>query len=114
MDVKNALAERPEQVMIIDVRNAPPEILKDKIQRAVEIPESQISSRLTEIPKDKEIILYCCETWCSLGVKAAIVLLENGFRAKELYSGIAAWKGLNLPTEKVAGIRETVEVPCSC
>jgi rhodanese-related sulfurtransferase len=61
------------------------------------VPEPEIGERLAELPKDKLIVLYCCDTWCSLATSAAVVLLNNGYRAKELYGGIAAWETLHLP-----------------
>jgi len=103
VDVMGMLKERPSEVCVVDVRNGPPELLKRKVKGAIVIPQAEIGKRLGELPKEKEIIVYCWETWCRLAVKAAIVLLENGYRAKEMYGGIAAWNTLKLPTEPVSG-----------
>jgi rhodanese-related sulfurtransferase len=99
VDVKHLLKERPEEICLVDVRNGPAELLKEKIPGALVIGQAELARRLGELPKDKEIIVYCWETWCRLAAKAAVVLLEHGFRAKEMYGGIAAWKTLRFPTE---------------
>ena len=82
--------------VVIDVRNPVAPILST-IEGAMWIPEAQISSRMNELPKDKTLVLVCWDTWCSLATSAAIPLLENGFKVKELNGGIAAWKKLHLP-----------------
>ena len=89
--------QAPESFLIVDVRIGS---VSNRIPGAVSIPEPEISSRMGELPKDKLLILYCWETWCSLATKAAVPLLEAGFRVKELFGGIAAWQALNMPTEE--------------
>jgi rhodanese-related sulfurtransferase len=101
MDIQKILKQNPESICIVDVRIGPATLLKEKIKGAIQIPQDQIEQRFNELPKDKIIILYCWETWCSLAVKAAVFLLEKGFTVKELYGGIAAWKTLNFPTEPI-------------
>lgn len=96
MEYVRSVKENPHQYLLLDVRVGPPDIKKDKIEGAVEIPLDQLEERLAELPKDKEIIAYCWDTWCTLAAKAAIILLENGYGAKEMHGGIAAWKTLGL------------------
>ena len=62
-----------------------------------------MAERFGELPKDKLIVLYCWDTWCSLATTAAVVLLEQGYRVKELYGGVAAWQTLHLPREEAHG-----------
>ena len=87
----------PDSLLIVDVRIGP---VPYRIPGAMIIPEPEIISRMNELPKDKLLVLYCWETWCSLATKAAIPLLEAGFRVKELFGGIAAWQALGKPLEK--------------
>jgi len=91
----------PDKMLLIDVRNATPGDMGSIISGAIHIPESEIRNRLSELPKDKTIIVYTWDDWCNLAAHAAIVLLENGFRVMELRGGIAACYTLNLPTEKL-------------
>lgn len=102
MDYMQASKANPDTFVLIDVRNAPPQIMKQKIVGALHIPLSQLSERLSEIPKDKTIVVYCWDVWCNMAAKAAIILLENGFNVQELSGGIAAWNTMNLPVEPVA------------
>lgn len=67
----------PNNYMLIDVRNGKPE---EKITGALVIPQPELLNHLTELPKDKELILYCWDVWCNTASKVALVLLENGFQ----------------------------------
>ena len=89
--------QAPDGILIVDVRIGPVPV---RIPGAVVIPEPDIPARMGELPKDKLLVLYCWETWCSLATKAAIPLLESGFQVKELFGGIAAWQTLGMPLEK--------------
>lgn len=101
MDLIAEQKTSPQKFLLIDVRNAPAQMKHDKITNSVEIPQKELATRLSEVPKDKEIIVYCWDVWCTLSTKAAIILLENGFKVKELYGGIAAWKTLKLPVTEL-------------
>lgn len=89
--------QAPGSLLLVDVRIVP---VPTRIPDAVSIPEPEVTARMDELPKDKLLVLYCWETWCSLATKAAIPLLEAGFRVKELFGGIAAWQALGMPVEK--------------
>jgi rhodanese-related sulfurtransferase len=54
-----------------------------QIPGSLEIPATQMGERLNELPKDKMIVLYCWDTWCSLATTAAVVLADHGYRVKE-------------------------------
>jgi rhodanese-related sulfurtransferase len=82
--------------LLVDVRKRQPRP-KKQIAGSIWFPEPEIAKRLAELPKDKLIILYCWDTWCSLATSAAVLLLKNGYRVKELFGGIAAWEALHLP-----------------
>jgi rhodanese-related sulfurtransferase len=101
IDFLALLKNNPEGLVLVDVRNAPPHILKEKIKGAIILPQKDIEKNLDKLPKDKTIILYCWETWCNLAAKSAIILLENGYNVKELAGRIAAWKTMNFETEAV-------------
>lgn len=96
MDVKRLRETRPDSLVLIDVRVGPKPC---KAQGAIEIPQTEIVARMGELPREKLLVLYCWETWCGLAAKAAVPLLEAGFRVKEMHGGIAAWEKLGLPTE---------------
>jgi rhodanese-related sulfurtransferase len=102
------IAHDPASVLVIDVRIGP---RPTRIRGAIDLPEPEISARLDELPKDRLLVLYCWETWCSLATKAAIPLLEAGFTVQELFGGIAAWNALHLPTEATDGPKP---IACEC
>lgn len=99
MDYLFLKKQNPENYILVDVRNAPAELKKEKIEGAIEIPLNQLESELSNLPNDKIIVVYCWDTWCNMAKKASILLLENGYQVKELTGGIASWKTLNLPLE---------------
>ncbi|WP_307480301.1 rhodanese-like domain-containing protein [Cytobacillus purgationiresistens] len=61
------------------------------IQGAKVIPEQEFKNRLDELLKDTEIIVYCWDVWCNTAAKVAKLLLEKGYKVKELNGGIVAW-----------------------
>ena len=48
-----------------------------KAQGAIEIPQSEVVGRMAELPRDRLLVLYCWETWCSLAVKAAVPIITR-------------------------------------
>jgi rhodanese-related sulfurtransferase len=57
--------------------------------------------QIDRVPMDRQVVIYCWDTWCSLAAEAAVLLLERSFDAREMYGGIKAWKTLRFPTEPV-------------
>jgi rhodanese-related sulfurtransferase/DNA-binding MarR family transcriptional regulator len=101
MDYLAFSKENPNTAVLIDVRNAPPHLKKEKIKGALEIPLNELEQHLSELPKDKLIVVYCWDVWCNMAKKASLVLIEHGYQVKELSGGIAAWTSLNLPVESL-------------
>jgi rhodanese-related sulfurtransferase len=102
------IAHDPASVLVIDVRIGP---RPTRIPGAIDLPQPEISARLEELPKDRLLVLYCWETWCSLATKAAIPLLEPGSPSENCSGGIAAWNALHLPTEATDGAKP---IACEC
>jgi rhodanese-related sulfurtransferase len=86
--------------VLVEVR-MPTAQLTWRIPGSVAISTDTMEQRIAELPKDKLIVLYCWDTWCSLATTSALVLLSHGYRVKELFGGVAAWKKLHLPEEAV-------------
>ncbi|MFF2886897.1 rhodanese-like domain-containing protein [Paenibacillus sp. NPDC057967] len=77
--------------LLIDVRE-PHEYQASHIPNAVNIPVSQLQDKLTEVPKDHKVLLYCQSGLRSR--KAARILSKLGYRNMgHLSSGIMAWGG---------------------
>jgi rhodanese-related sulfurtransferase len=112
MGVKALLDRSAQDFVLVDVRPPGPQVTW-RIPGSVAIPETAIAARLSELPKDKLIVLYCWDTWCSLATTAALVLLEHGYRVKELYGGVAAWQALRMPEEPLASAAPAAP-QCNC
>lgn len=66
---------------LLDVRN-PQELEAESVPGAVNIPLPQLRSRLGELPKDKEIMVFCRSAQRSY--YATRILLQNGFKARNI------------------------------
>jgi len=101
-DAYLALAKSGEQAFVLDVR-APEEFVTGHVPGAVNIPYDQVAARLAEVPKDKDVVLYC-RSGRRAGM-AAEVLAANGYtRLKHLEGDMTAWieKGRPVETPKDA------------
>jgi rhodanese-related sulfurtransferase len=104
VEVMEILASDPESICIVDVRNGPAAMLKDRIKGALQIPESAILKQLDKLPKDRTLVLYCWDVNCNLAARAAVCLLERGFKVKELCGGSRAWRLMRFPEEPVDAV----------
>ncbi len=88
--------KQKNQFVLIDVRN-PEGYQKEHVPGAINIPEAELEKRLGEIPKDKEIIVYCWTLVCHLAAHAGLTLAKHGYFARELEGGIEQWKAYEMP-----------------
>jgi rhodanese-related sulfurtransferase len=72
---------------LLDVRN-PPEVAAESVQGATNIPLPQLRGRLSELPRDREIFVFCRSAQRSY--YATRILLQNGFKAKNISGGMLA------------------------
>ena len=81
-----------EEYIFLDVRSIS-EYEDGHIEGALLIPLSEIGDRLSEIPIDRPIVVYCDGSGCNRSGAAAKILLNNGFT--EVYdlggTGIIEW-----------------------
>jgi NADPH-dependent 2,4-dienoyl-CoA reductase/sulfur reductase-like enzyme/rhodanese-related sulfurtransferase len=70
---------------LLDVRN-PPEVTVDPVPGAVNIPLPQLRARLAELPRDREILVFCRSA--HRAYYATRILLQNGFSVKNLSGGL--------------------------
>jgi len=88
-------AEVPERVaggaFLIDVR-APKEVEKGGVEGACNISVDELRARMDEIPKDKEILVFC-----QVGLRAYIaarILAQNGYDVKNIDGGYKLYREL--------------------
>lgn len=98
---QEALVERQQQadtgLVVLDVRS-PGEFAAGHVPGAINIPHDRIGERLAEVPRDKDVVLYC-QSGRRAGI-AAQVLAEQGYtRLFHLEGDIAAWKANGRPLE---------------
>lgn len=75
--------------LLIDVRT-PEEFASGHINGAVNIPLDQIGRRLSEIPKDRQVVLYCRSG--NRSQQAARLLREAGYSNIFDLGGVIAWQ----------------------
>ena len=91
-------ARHPDHLFVLDVRT-PAEYAEGHVPGAVNVPHDQIASRLAEVPKDKDVVLYCRS-----GRRAALaadVLTAHGYtRLSHLEGDMQAWVEKGRTVEK--------------
>src|ERR1700677_1531083 len=93
--------EAGESLMILDLRShAALEEEPALIRGALHMSMDEVERRQEEIPRDRDIILYCsCPNEVS-SARVALLLQRKGFlRVRPLLGGIDAWRERNYPTE---------------
>jgi len=71
--------------LLLDVRN-PQEVAAEAVPGAVNIPLPALRSRLAELPRDREIAVICRSA--VRAYYATRILLQNGFKAKNISGGM--------------------------
>ena len=88
-------------VTVLDVRPCE-EYQAGHLPGAVNIPLSELESRLSKLPKSKEVVAYCRGPYCVLAFEAVKLLRKRGFKARRLEAGLPEWRTKGFPVETVA------------
>jgi phage shock protein E len=92
------LTKHPQHLFVLDVRT-PEEYAAGHVPGAVNVPHDQLASRLAEVPKDKDVVVYCRTGRRS--TLAADVLAANGYtRVSRLEGDMQAWTARGRPVEE--------------
>jgi phage shock protein E len=92
------LSRHPDHLFVLDVRT-PQEYAEGHVPGAVNVPYDQLASRLADIPKDKDVVLYC-KSGRRAGI-AAETLTANGYtRLSHLEGDMPAWIEKGHPVAK--------------
>jgi len=84
--------------MLLDVRT-PEEYAEGHIAGAKLIPVQVLSEHLNDVPKDKQVYVYCHSG--ARSARASKLLAANGFsHIENMEGGIVAWKAAGYPVEK--------------
>jgi rhodanese-related sulfurtransferase len=86
-------------VTVLDVR-PPEEYAAGHIRGAINVPLTELTERLDEIPSDREIVAYCRGPYCLLAFEAVAKLRKSGRKARRLEDGFPEWKSAGLPVDR--------------
>lgn len=97
---RDALAERLSEglVTVLDVRSED-EFVQGHLPGARNIPFAELDKRLSELPRDVEIVAYCRGPYCVYAFEAVAALRAKGFSASRLEDGFPEWKAAGLVIE---------------
>ncbi|MDV3220445.1 metalloregulator ArsR/SmtB family transcription factor [Intrasporangium sp.] len=84
--------------VVLDVRPAP-EFAAGHLPGAVHIPLDQLTHRLAELPRSREIVAYCRGRYCVLAHDAVRVLGAHGLQARRAIDGVLEWRLAGVPLE---------------
>ncbi len=83
---------RDTDALLLDVRE-PEEFARGHLAGALHIPLNQLRRRLAELPRDRELWVYCAAG--QRGYFAQRLLLQSGYRVKNLSGGYLTWLRLS-------------------
>ncbi|MFO1301357.1 MAG: metalloregulator ArsR/SmtB family transcription factor [Burkholderiaceae bacterium] len=87
---------RDGEVLVIDVRPRE-EYDVAHLPFARSMPVAEIERRLSELPRDRQIVAYCRGPFCLLSDEAVDLLAARGFEARKIRDGVSEWKAAGLP-----------------
>jgi rhodanese-related sulfurtransferase/DNA-binding transcriptional ArsR family regulator len=90
-----AQAKRGE-VVVLDVR-PPEEFDTAHLPFARSVPLAELAHRLSELPRDVDIVAYCRGPFCLMSDEAVKLLREHGYRARKTFDGVSEWQAAGLP-----------------
>lgn len=67
------------------------------IPGALSVPVAELQRRLSEIPKDREVVAYCRGPYCVYSLEAVTLLREHGYQARRAEEGLPEWRTSGLP-----------------
>ena len=87
---------RTGAVTVLDVRPAE-EYAAGHIPGAISVPLEDLERKLSELPRDQEIVAYCRGPYCVLAIQAVEILRKRGFQAARLEDGVQDWRARGFP-----------------
>ncbi len=87
---------RDGTVIVLDVRPAE-EYRAGHIPGALSIPLKELERRLSDLPRERDIVAYCRGPYCVLAVEAVEMLRARGFSAFRLEQSVQDWRAEGLP-----------------
>ena len=85
-------------VTVLDVRPIE-EFELGHVPGAINIPTAELKRRLSELPRNKEIVAYCRGPYCVFAFEAVAALRGAGYKARRLEDGLPHWRAAGFPVE---------------
>jgi rhodanese-related sulfurtransferase len=101
-----------EQVFIVDLRH-PLELIPDPftLPGALHLSPDALAARVHEIPRDREVVLYCTCPSEATAARTAMTLHKLGIdRVRPLRGGYDEWKKLGYPLDAIAPVMPLVQM----
>jgi membrane protein DedA with SNARE-associated domain/rhodanese-related sulfurtransferase len=102
-DELKRMMDNGHEMMIVDLRQ-PLDIQTDPytIPGALRMAMEELEQRHHEIPRDRDVILYCACPNEATAARTALLLKKNGItRVRPLAGGVEAWRERNFPLQKL-------------
>ncbi|MFP4381692.1 MAG: FAD-dependent oxidoreductase [Candidatus Sumerlaeia bacterium] len=102
---EDVVSPKPDQ-FLLDVRTHE-EVAAGTIPGATNIPVDDLRNRLSEIPKDKEVLSFC-----QVGLRgylATRILDQNGFKTRNLTGGYKTYKAASAPKTEETSVTEEMK-----
>lgn len=95
-DARKALADG--KAVLVDV-NPSGSYNMEHAKGALSIPANEMYARTGELPKDKQVIVYCSCSAEQTSARVVVELQRQGFEAAALLGGLKAWKDAGYEVE---------------
>jgi rhodanese-related sulfurtransferase len=82
---------RAGEVTVVDVRPHE-EYQAGHIPGALSIPVPELTARLKELPKRRDVVAYCRGPYCVMSQEAVDLLRKRGFAAHRMKQGVVEWR----------------------
>jgi rhodanese-related sulfurtransferase/biotin operon repressor len=90
---------RRKAVVVVDVRPYE-EFRAGHLPGAISAPLEELGTRTRDLPRDRDIVVYCRGPYCAYSNAAVSLLRKRGFRAARLEDGLPEWEADDYPVER--------------
>ncbi|HEV2378497.1 MAG TPA: metalloregulator ArsR/SmtB family transcription factor [Terriglobia bacterium] len=104
---------RQGQAIVLDVRPNS-EYHSAHLEGAISIPLEELENRLSELPRDTDVVAYCRGPYCVLAAEAVRLLRGHGFAAHRLEASVYDWEARGLRVVRGAGRNALPSAPGNC
>jgi rhodanese-related sulfurtransferase len=99
------LVQAGAEPIIVDVRSSTARALEPRwIPGALHVPLEEVAKHIKDLPRDRDIVLYCACPSEASAARVARVLMNHGFKkVRPLHGGLEAWRAAGYAVVGVTG-----------